>query len=145
MANLWTWLREQWTYAGIVNAHRAGGSPDAVSAANREVFFRAQYLEEFRDYASVRYLQGFDLASSAAEFIKKRLSAKTTALSTADTAMIRAVIRDMREEDAFHPEALTKYRAAMESALAGINAEAKRLYGSDAHSPLVTRVLRGRS
>lgn len=143
LAGAWWKLREDWAFAGIVNAQRVAGSSNPVLDANREVFFRAEYLERYRDYATARYMKGHDLKSSATEFIKRHLMAGTTIMSAGDTAALRSVIRGMSEHEAFHPEAANKYRSDLNKALAEINAQAKLMHGLSGRSPVVTRVLRG--
>jgi hypothetical protein len=144
LASAWWELREQWTYAGILNAQLAGGSANPVLDARRELFFRAEYLERYRDYASERYMKGHDLKSSADCFIKRRLMTGTTILSAGDAAMLRSVIRGMGEREALHAQALAKYRGDMNKALANINEQATQLYGPGGRPPRVERVLRGR-
>jgi hypothetical protein len=137
-------MREQWGYASIVEHHRRQGAPKPRKAANQEVFIRAHYLERYRDYATERYMRGHDLADSAKLFIEKNLMARTTALDTATTAVVRSIIREMREDEALHPEGLAKYRADMQRGIDEAVAQSKQLYGATGHSPHVTRVLRGR-
>ena len=136
-------FREAWNFAAIENRWRRAGHPSPHIAACNEVFYRAEYLERFRDFASDEYLaNGTELDAAKTAFIKAELSATTSILDRKTTAMLRDVIIEMSATDALHPEALAKWEADADALIAELRLEAKQLYGPSGRAPLVRRVLR---
>jgi len=145
LSDTWMAWREAWTWAGIHEAHRKAGHPNPRLATEQEIFYRGEYIERFRDMASDAYMKdGTDLDDAKKTFIKDRLSTKTTALDTAATAMVRAVIRDMPVDEAYHPEALAKFRADADAYVKDVLVEHERIHGKGGYSALERRVLRSR-
>ena len=133
------------TFNKIEAIHRANGATNPHLEAHREIFIRGEYLERYQDFASDRYLKGYSLASSAKEFIDTYLSNKTSVFDTATTAKIRAIIREMRPEEALHPDALAKRNAEDQALIDAAYARVRELYGTEMRSPAITRVLNGRA
>lgn len=150
--DLWQWLsnagrafKEGWAWGGIYEAHRKAGHPNPRYAAEMEIHIRGEYFERFRDLASDAYLRdGTDLEEVKKDFIKDRLSAKTTVMDTQMTAATRAIVRDMPPSEAYHEDALRKYRADMDRYLKDVLAQHEQLHGKGGYSTLERRVLRGR-
>jgi hypothetical protein len=143
LAETWSAWREAWAWAGIYEAHRKAGNPNPRLATEQEIYYRGEYLERFRDLASDAYMKdGTDLDQVKKDFIKDRLSTKTTTLDTATTAMLRAVIRDMPTDEAYHPWALEQYRADCRHYVADVLDQHEQVHGKGGYSALERRVLR---
>lgn len=139
-------LKEGWEWGTIYEFHRKAGNPNPRLATEQEIYYRGEYIERFRDLASDAYMdEGTDLEEVKKNFIKDRLSAKTTIEDTAATASLRAVIRDMPLHFAYHEWALAKYMADLEQWQRETMAEAERLHGKGGYTALERRVLRGRN
>lgn len=149
MRKLWTafknWLDETrmgMNLLAIEKKHRDAGTSNWRGAARQEVFIRANYIERFRDEASAAFLKGVPLAKFKEDFVKKNLMAKVSILDTATTAHVRAIIRDMPADEAFHGTALLKHNREMQAWLKEMHALNTRLSGTSGKSDRLKRVLR---
>jgi hypothetical protein len=137
-------FREGWEWGKIYEHHRKAGHANPRLATELEIYYRGEYIERFRDEASEAYLRdGTSLDEVKASFIKDRLSTKTTILDTATTANLRAVIRDMPIQDAYHKDTFDLYVRDQQKKMREIMAEAEATFGKGGYTPLERRVLRG--
>ncbi len=139
----WHRLLEQWAFAGMVNRYRAAGHATPIFAASQELFLRTEYLERFRDFASNRFDLGFSLDEVKSEFIRDNLTPKTTILDRADNAAIRAIITDMRVDEAYHQPQYERWCAEADAFQRKCQDEMRRRHPGS-RSPLTRRVLLGR-
>lgn len=146
LSDTWSAWREAWNWAGIYEAHRKAGHPNPRLAAEQEIFYRGEYLERFRDMASDALMNdGTDLDDVKAAFIKDRLSRTTTILDTQNTANLRAVIRGMPADEAYHSWALEKYRADCSAYVAEVMDQHEQVHGKGGYTELERRVLRSKN
>lgn len=137
-------FREGWNWQTIYDHHKRAGHPNPRLATEMEIYERGEYIERFRDLASEAWLRDkTDLDTVKADFIKERLSAKTTILPTDRTAALRAVIRDMGQDEAYHKPVFEAWKADQDQYLKDILAESEAIHGKGGYTPLERRVLRG--
>lgn len=140
---IWYRFIEAWNFAKAVNRWRAAGHSMPTLAAHNEFYFRAEFLERFRDFASAQYLADkTELPQCKTAFIKAHLDAGTTVLDRGATAIVRNVILEMDEQEAYHPDALAAWEAETDRLIGELKADAAAAFGPDGISPLMRRVLR---
>lgn len=135
-------LRMDMNLLDLERKHRQMGSQNPALDARHEVFQRSYYLERFRDEASMYFLAGVPLEKFREDFIKKNLMAKVSHLSTAETAQLRAIVREMPHDEALYGAALTKWRQEMASWLAEAEQINRRAHGPMGIDERTRRVLR---
>lgn len=143
IAEIYWHIREGLALGAIHNRLKEQGHPDPAHGAAMEVYFRAEYLEGFRDFASAGYMRGLGLDELKTAFIKLKITTEFGLLTSQEARMLRVIIAEMEPDEAFHGEALAKHKARGRDLFAAARADAKILHGRHGRSPLTRRVLRG--